>query len=85
MFADGLGVPVTIAESDETGALGAAMGAAIAVGLYPNYETAVSSMTRPKSTFVPDSAQRQQYDRRYAMWTRLGATMNPFWLELRGD
>ena len=85
MFADGLGVPVTIAECDETGALGAAMGAAIAVGLYPSYETAVSSMTRPKSTFVPDAAMRQHYDRRYAVWTRLTAAMEPFWLDLRGD
>jgi L-xylulokinase len=85
MFADGLGVPVTIAECDETGALGAAMGAAIAVGLYPNYETAVSGMTRTKSTFVPDSALRLHYDRRYAVWTRLTAAMDPFWLELRGD
>ena len=85
MFADGLGVPVTIAECDETGALGAAMGAAIAVGLYPNYVTAVSGMTRSKSTFVPDATLRQHYDRRYAVWTRLTAAMDPFWLELRGD
>ena len=85
MFADGLGVPVTIAECDETGALGAAMGAAIAVGLYPNYETAVSGMTRSKSTFVPDATLRQHYDRRYAVWMRLTAAMDPFWLELRGD
>jgi L-xylulokinase len=85
MFADGLGVPVTIAECDETGALGAAMGAAIAVGLYPSYETAVSSMMRPKSTFEPDVTMRQHYDRRYAIWTRLTAAMEPFWLDLRGD
>jgi L-xylulokinase len=85
IFADGLGVPVTVAESEETGALGAAMGAAIAAGLYPDYETAVTSMTRPKSTFVPDPAQRQHYDRRYATWTRLTAAMEPFWRELNGD
>ena len=85
MFADGLGVPVTVAESDETGALGAAVGAAIAAGLYPDYETAVASMTRPKSTFVPDRALRQHYDRRYAMWTRLTVAMEPFWRELCGD
>ena len=85
MFADGLGVPVTIAECDETGALGAAMGAAIAVGLYPDFETAVSNMTRPKSTFVPNAALRQHYDRRYAMWTRLTAVMDSFWLELRSE
>jgi L-xylulokinase len=61
------------------------MGAAIAVGLFLSYETAVSSMTRPKPTFVPDAAMRQHYDRRYAIWTRLTAAMEPFWLDLRGD
>ena len=34
MFADGLGVPVTVAEARETGALGAAMAAAVGAGLF---------------------------------------------------
>ena len=44
MFADGLGVPVTVAEARETGALGAAMAAAIGVGLYPAEAEAVAAM-----------------------------------------
>ena len=35
IFADGLGVPVTVAECGETGALGAAIAAAVGAGLYP--------------------------------------------------
>ncbi len=34
MFADGLGVPVTVAEATETGALGAAIAAAVGAGLH---------------------------------------------------
>jgi L-xylulokinase len=82
IFADGLDVTVTVAEVQETGALGAVMGAAIAIGLYADYNSAVSAMSRPKSTFVPNSAMRQHYDRRYARWTRLTAAMEPIWLEL---
>jgi L-xylulokinase len=82
IFADGLNVTVTVAEVQETGALGAVIGAAIALGLYPDYSTAVSEMSRAKSTFVPNSAMRQHYDRRYVTWRRLTAAMEPVWLEL---
>lgn len=84
MFADGLGVPVTVAECDETGALGAAVGAAVATGVHRDYETAVSTMTRKRATFVPDPQMRKHYERRFDIWTRLTAAMEPFWLDLQG-
>ena len=44
MFADCLGVPITVAETQETGALGAAIGAALAVGETSSYEEGLARM-----------------------------------------
>jgi L-xylulokinase len=82
MFADGLGVPVTVAETKETGALGAAIAAAIGAGLYQSESEAVRAMTRPARSFLPDATRRSHYDRRYAIWTRLTAAVDPIWKEL---
>jgi L-xylulokinase len=82
MFADGLGVPVTVAEARETGALGAAMAAAIGVRLYANEAEAVAAMARPARSFTPDPVMRAHYDRRYAIWTRLTEAVDPLWLQL---
>jgi len=82
MFADGLGVPVTVAEAGETGALGAAIAASVGAGLYPDEAAAVAAMTRPARTFVPDPGLRAHYDRRYGIWTRLTRALDPIWQEL---
>jgi L-xylulokinase len=85
MFADGLGVPVTVAEARETGALGAAIAAAVGVGMHPDAEAAVAAMTRPDRTFTPDPAMRGHYDRRYRLWTDLTAAMEPIWRSFAGS
>jgi L-xylulokinase len=86
IFADGLGVPVTVAAARETGALGAAIGAGVGVGLFADYEAGMAAMVRPAAAFAPDPAMRDHYDRRYRMYTRLTEAMAPFWAEMRsGD
>lgn len=82
MFADGLGVPVTVAEARETGALGAAMMAAIGVGIYPDEIAAAAEMTRPVKTYRPQSQMRRHYDRRYEAWTALNAASQTAWQAL---
>ena len=68
MFADGLGVPITVAEVGETGALGAAMAAAIGVGLLTSYEAERCPRWRgPRASYQPDPAMRAHYDRRYRL------------------
>lgn len=81
IFADGLGSEISVAESRETGALGAAMGAAVGVGMYGDVEKAVAAMARLAATYRPDPAMRAHYDRRYSLWTRLNAALDPFWRE----
>ena len=82
IFADGLGVPVTVAEAGETGALGAAIAAAVGVGIHADEKAAVAAMTRPARTYAPDPAMRAHYNRRYAIWTRLTTAVDPLWREL---
>lgn len=84
IFADGLGVPVTVAECAETGALGAAIAASVGAGLHADVPAAVEAMTRPVRTFAPDPAMRSHYDRRYSLWTRLTEAVDPLWRELAG-
>ncbi len=83
IFADGLRVPVTVAAARETGALGAAIGAGVGVGLFADFEAGMAAMVRPGAAFVPDPAMRDHYDRRYRTYTALTAALAPFWAELR--
>lgn len=82
MFADCLGVPIVVAEAQETGALGAAIGAAVATGLVSDYAEGIQKMTRPRQTYVPDPQMKAHYDRRYGMFVALSETLQPFWNEL---
>lgn len=84
MFADGLGRHVTVAEATETGALGAAIGAALALGLHADYEAAVAAMTQARARFAPDAGMRAHYDKRYETWTRITRAMEPVWREMAG-
>lgn len=81
IFADGLGLPITVAEARETGALGAAIGAGLAVGLFPDYETGVSKMTRPQAVYEPDPTMKAHYDRRYRAFRGLSEALASFWRE----
>src|SRR5690606_26234174 len=71
IFADGLGVPITVAEARETGALGAAIGAGVGTGIFADYETGIRAMTRPGAEFKPDPAMKTHYDRRYKIYREL--------------
>lgn len=83
MMADVLEIPLTVAEARETGALGAAIGATVAVGLHASYEEAVSAMTRVARGFRPDSGRIEHFRRRYGMYKNLTDQMRNFWSALR--
>ncbi len=84
MMADVLGLPVRLGTAEETGALGAAIAASVGIGLRANEEAAVAAMTRPRAVLTPDPARRDLHNRRFALWQRLTAAMEPFWVELAG-
>ena len=79
MMADALSVPIAVAECRETGALGAAIGAGVAVGLFADYEAGVTAMTRGGRVFEPVAAMREHYDHRYRTYLSLIEAMRPFW------
>ena len=79
MMADALGVPIAVAECRETGALGAAIGAGVAVGLFADYEAGVTAMTSVGRVFEPVAAMREHYDHRYRTYLSLIEAMRPFW------
>ncbi len=82
MFADCLGVPVTVSGCEETGALGAAIAAGVGAGLFSGFDEAVAAMTQVARTHEPDPAAQAFLDRRYGLYQALGAAMQPFWREL---
>jgi L-xylulokinase len=82
MMADVLGLPVRLGTAEETGALGAAIAAAVGIGLCADEEAAVATMTRPRAVLTPDPVRQALRDRRFAVWQRLTAAMEPFWVEL---
>jgi len=81
IFADGLGVPITVPEARETGALGAAIGAGVAAGLFADYEAGVDAMTRSSAAYRPDPAMQDHYNRRYRAYCGLADTLRSFWAE----
>ena len=82
IFADCLGVSIRVAEARETGALGAAIGVAVATGLAEDYRGAVKRMTRTQSHFVPNVEMRAHYDRRYKLYSDLNLALQPAWAQL---
>jgi L-xylulokinase len=82
IFADGLGVPITVAEARETGVLGAAIGAGVGTALFGSYEEGIAAMVRPGVAYDPDRRMRGHYERRYRIYNELTAALGPFWAGL---
>ena len=73
-MADVLGVPIRVAASDQACALGAAICAAVAAGIYPTIEKAQKNMCQGYDrTYVPNPQNRILYDSLYQDYLRLGA------------
>lgn len=82
MMADVLGLPVRLGSAEETGALGGAIAAAVGTGLYASEEAAVAAMTTQRAVLLPDPDRKSLHDRRFAVWQRMTAAMEPFWADL---
>lgn len=62
MFADICGIPIEIAEVEESGALGVALLAGVAVGNWPDLETAAAQTTSIAARYEPDLVAKADYD-----------------------
>ncbi len=76
MFADILKLPVETIDVEELGALGAAMAAAVAVGLYQDLPSAAQAMVRVAKVYRPNAALSPAYDEKFQRYTALEAAMH---------
>ncbi len=82
--ADAWQTPVEIPDGAELGALGAAICAAVAVGIYPDYPSACANMVRIARRFEPDPRRADLYRAKYARYRQLLSALHPAWQKLKG-
>ena len=72
IYADVLGMPISVIGSDQGPALGSAIHAAVAAGAYPHVRDAAAAMGRVhRNEFLPDPERSQAYNALYAEYTAL--------------
>ncbi len=82
IFAAAIDLPLELAGAEELGTLGAAIIAALGVGLYPDLETAVAAMTSVRVRIEPDPALVDILARRGAAFKALCDALGPLWATL---
>ncbi|MDI1300477.1 MAG: FGGY-family carbohydrate kinase [bacterium] len=82
--ADVFGLPVERPHTTETSGLGAAICAAVGLGLQPDFPTAVARMTRVASTVRPDREHQVLYEKLFTrVYRPLYAQLQPLYKEIR--
>jgi L-xylulokinase len=80
MFADILGIPIaTITGVKELGALGCAMSAACATGIYRDYTEAAAAMTRIAPPIDPNPRMTALYKAKYEKYTAVCEALDKVW------
>jgi sugar (pentulose or hexulose) kinase len=83
LTADIFGLPTARPHLYETSGLGAAIDAAVGLGLYPGFAEAVAGMTRVGRVFEPIPANQQVYDRLYRrVYRRMYGQLQPMYREI---
>jgi L-xylulokinase len=79
MFADVLQLPIELPASEELGAMGAAICAGVAVGLFGSFEEAAARMVRVTRVVQPDPGVRSLYEEKYARYRRFVEVLGGAW------
>lgn len=82
IFADVLGLPVSIARSRETGALGAAIAAGTGAAIFADFAHGAASLVRMERNYLPDLLMRDHYARRYDLYRDIAEALAPIWRRL---
>jgi len=82
IFADLFQTPIEIPAGTELGALGSAICAAVAVGIYPDYRRAVEAMVAVTRVQPPDPSLSDLYQAKYQRYQKVLAALAPVWKEL---
>jgi sugar (pentulose or hexulose) kinase len=84
LTADIFGLPTARPHVYEASGLGAAIDAAVGLGLHPNFETAVREMTHTGDAFEPNPETREVYDGLYhRVYKRMYKRLKPLYDEIR--
>jgi sugar (pentulose or hexulose) kinase len=84
LTADVFGLPAARPHTYETSGLGAAIDAAVGLGLHPDFSTAIRAMTRIERVFEPNPATHATYDALYnEVYRRLYGRLRPLYETLR--
>ncbi len=84
LTADLFGLPASRPHTYEASGLGAAMDAAVGLGLHPDFETAVAEMVRLGDTFEPNAAHHEIYDALYRrVYKQMYRRLRPLYEEIR--
>lgn len=84
LTADIFGLPAERPHTYETSGLGAAIAAAVGLGMHRDFDSAVVAMTRVGSVFVPDPASQKLYDRLYRqVYLRMYRQLQPLYQRIR--
>ncbi len=83
LTADIFGLPTSRPHVYEASGLGAAIDAAVGLGLYPNFDQAIQAMTHLGETFEPDQSAHEIYDGLYEkVYKRMYKQLKPLYEEL---
>lgn len=82
IFADALGIPVTVSETEEAAAWGAALCAGAGVGLFSSPEADPRDLVGLTRSFAPDPGRRAMMEQRYALHLKITDTLRPLWPEI---
>jgi sugar (pentulose or hexulose) kinase len=83
LTADIFGLPTARPHLYETSGLGAAIDAAVGLGLHPDFDTAVREMTRVGTVFQPDVERQKIYDRLYErVYKQMYRRLKPLYEEI---
>ena len=83
LTADIFGLPTARPHVYETSGLGAAIAAAVGLGLYPDFAAAIAGMTRIGRVFEPVEANRVMYDRLYRqVYRKMYARLQPMYAQI---
>lgn len=79
IFADVLGLPIEITDSTEPGSRGAAITAAVGIGLHCDMPTAINKMVRVVHRYEPSSARHSSYSAKYRRYNELTQVLEKSW------
>ncbi|MEK4299263.1 FGGY-family carbohydrate kinase [Oceanobacillus sp. FSL W8-0428] len=85
IFANVLELPIEVVDCEEVGALGAAIVAGVATGVYESYEDAFANAVNVLPAVNPDASTYPLYEARYKEWYTLTEIMKLYWDKKRDN